>query len=242
MTKSMFTTLLELPLFQGLGTADVTAIVEATRMEFDTVAAGQTLLHEGDACTGLTFVIGGQLTMRTPSADGSWHVDELVDAPAMLGLDVLYGSQRSNRHTYIARRETSVMHVTKSDVSDLTSRYEVFRLNVLNALTTQTVRTTVSLWLPPADTLEGRIIRFMHNHVQRPAGYKCFDISQILLGQYLGEDPRYISAALARLRKLGLVRTDRRMVEIDAFENLLREFALYRSRQGDKYRKVSITK
>lgn len=224
MAKTMYTTLLELPLFQGLGIDDITRIVEGMELDFNVVNEGRRLIAEDSPCTGLTFLLSGQLRVSTASADRSWHVEELLDAPSVVGLDVLYGSRRTHRHSYVAHQRSRVMFVAKHGVGALIARFDVFRINVLNALTTQVERTRQPLWLPPDSSTEGRIIRFFLTHVQRPAGPKRFCISQARLGEYLGEDKRYVSAALHRLEQQGLLTNERRLISIEAFERLLRDY------------------
>lgn len=224
MTKTMYTTLLELPLFQGLGADTLTAIIETCEMDFHTAPAGHTLWRDGDTCTGLTFLIKGCLDATATSADGTWRVTEELRAPAVVGLEVLYGSRRTHRRTLSAQVASRMMHIDKPTVASLIKNYEVFRLNVLNSLTSQVIHSATPLWLPPQETTEGRIVNFFHCHVQRPAGYKVFDISQATLGAYLGEDPRYVARALATLAHEGLIRTGRRRVEVPQFERLLHRY------------------
>lgn len=217
----MFDTLLELPLFQGLGREDLTRILESTRMAFTTVRKDVTFIRQGEACTGLTFIIDGRVDMLTRSADNSWEVAEQVSTPAVVGTDVLYGRLRTHRHSYTALATTRIMQMDKRTAAALTSYFEVFRLNLLNLLTTTIVRRDQLLWLPPSPSLEARLIAFFRLHIDRPAGYKRFTISLPQIGAYLGEDPRYVSRALHRLADNGLIRLGRRMIEIPTFERLL---------------------
>ena len=80
----MFDTLLGLPLFQGLGKADLTRILESTRMDFVTVKSDTVFLHQGDLCMGLTFVIDGRVEMKTSAADRRWSVVEEMATPAVI--------------------------------------------------------------------------------------------------------------------------------------------------------------
>lgn len=229
MTKSMYNTMLELPLFQGLGQNDLTRIVESTHLDFRSAMNGRTLFRQGDLCEGLTFVIEGSFTVITTSADGTWQVEEMLEAPAVIGLDVLYGSQRTYRRTYVARQTSRLVFLTKQSVSAFIRFFDVFRINVMNMLTTQAVRTDAPHWLPGEKTLEGRIVHFLLTHVSRPAGPKRFLISQHQLGRYLGVAPRYISAALHNMHEHKLLRAERRAIEVDAFENLLRDFRYFKN-------------
>ena len=78
------------------------------------------------------------------------------------------------------------MRVDKRTLAALTSYFEVFRIHVLNTLSALVARQRQLQWMPAPQTLEGRIVHFMRNHVQRPAGYKLFRISLSTLGAYLG--------------------------------------------------------
>ena len=221
MKQSMFETLLSLPLFQGLGSADLTRILESTRMEFNTLKAGSTFLHQDETCTGLTFVIDGHVEMETFSANRSWSVVEEMAVPSVIGTEVLYGRTRTHLHNYTALTSTRIMQMDKRIAAALTGYFEVFRLNLLNLLTTNIVRREQLHWLPPTKTLDGRIVSFFRTHIIRPAGSKRFHISLPELGAYLGEDPRYISKALHRMQNKGLLTLNRRLIEIPSFERLL---------------------
>lgn len=217
----MFDTLLSLPLFQGLGHADLTRILESTRLEFETAAANTTIIQQDQPCTGLTFVLQGNVVMQTESADRSWSVEETLAPPAVEGLEVLYGSLRSHRHTLTTRSETRLLQMDKRTVGALTAYFEVFRLNVMNLLTTTIVRRDLLQWLPAEQSLKGLIRSFMRAHVQRPAGHKVFCISQRQIGNYLGEDKRHISRALHEMEVAGLLRLERKSIDIPSFETLL---------------------
>ena len=217
----MFDTLLELPLFQGLSRDDLTRILESTHLDFFSQKKGSTLFRQDDGCTGLTFVIEGTLRQNTLSADRTWSVDEQLGARSLIGLDVLYGSTRTHRHTYTALCHTRLVHMDKRTAGALIAYFEVFRLNVLNRLTTEAIRQAQVRWLPSARSLDGRIATFMRQHVQRPAGPKTFHISQQQLGEYLGEEYHTVGRAITRMENEGLLTKGHRYIDIPAFETLI---------------------
>lgn len=219
----MFDTLLQLPLFQGLGQADLTRILESTHLNFETLPKDSTVVRQDKICSDVILVIEGKLRQNTQSADHSWSVDEEVGARSLIGLDVLYGSTRTHRHTFTTLCPTRLLRVDKRTVAALTDYFEVFRLNVLNWLTTRAVRQTQPQWLPAPDSLCGRIIAFMRSHVEYPAGHKVFHISQQQLGQYLGEDYRYISKALNQLQQQQLIHKKIKQIDIPSFESLIKQ-------------------
>lgn len=221
MEQTMFDTLLELPLFQGLSREDLTRILESTRLAFDTLSQGATVVRQDEICTGLTFVIRGDVISTTAAADRSWSIEETLTAPILQGLDVLYGTRRTHSRTLTAAGTVNTLTMDKQTFGALTRYYEVFRLNVLNLLTTHISRQAQPMWLPPPNDLKGRIIQFMRMHVERPAGMKRFNISHKLLGLYLGEDSRYISYAIHDMQEQGLLEIGRRTIIIPAMEKLI---------------------
>lgn len=221
MEQSMFETLLALPLFQGLGQADLTRILESTHIDFITVDSGEVICQQDTPCNHIYFVIEGTLVTRTLSADRHWSVVEHITDHAILGLEVLYGRRRTYSSTATALHRSRLLRIDKRTMGALFRYYEVMQINAFNRLTSELDRRDSLLWLPPAATLEGRIVQFCRSHVGRPAGFKRFEISQHTLGQYLGEDQRYIAKALQRLETEGILTRQRRSFEFPAFEQAI---------------------
>lgn len=223
MEQSMYDKLLSLPLFQGLGQNDLTRILESTHLTFETAVPQTVLVRQDDLCNTVVFVMDGDIEFSTQSADHSWSVTEHLPAPMAIGLDSLYGSSRVYQATCTTATSAHILCVDKRTIAALTGYFEVFRINVLNALSTLSARQRQLQWMPAPATLEGRIVRFLRHHVQRPAGNKHFDITLRILGAYLGEDYRYVSRALHALQDKGLLRLGRRFIEVPAFENIIKE-------------------
>lgn len=216
----MFETILALPLFQGLSYDDVTRIVESVPLGFETRSADEVVCRQDAQCTHVYFVIEGSLSTHTYAADRTWAVEEVEPAGAVVGLEVLFGRRRSYRSTCTAVGRVRLLVVDKRTMGALFRYFEVMQLNAFNRLTSDIARYEQRLWLPPATTLEGRIVSFMQAHVVRPAGWKRFTISHATLGSYLGEDQRYVSRALHRMQEASLLKLGRKSIEVEAVEKL----------------------
>ena len=219
----MYDKLLSLPLFQGLGHNDLTRIIESTHLSFETAAPDTTLIQQDELCKAVLFVMDGKTESITASADRSWRVAEHLPTPQMIGLYELYGSTRTFQCSCTSLSTVHILEVDKRTIAALTGYFEVFRINVLNTLSTAIARQLQPMWLPASSTLEGRIVHFLRTHVQRPAGYKRFEMSLRTIGQYLGEDYRYVSRALHALQERQLIRLERRCIEIPSIEKLIQE-------------------
>ena len=59
--NTMFDTLLQLPLFQGLAQEDFTNILGKVKLSFTKHKAGEVIVKAGDTCSQLIFVLKGEI-------------------------------------------------------------------------------------------------------------------------------------------------------------------------------------
>lgn len=79
--ETMFDTLLQLPLFQGLCNEDFTSILEKVKLHFIKHKAGETIIENGSACTQLCFLLKGEVSIVTNSPQNIYTVIEQMEAP-----------------------------------------------------------------------------------------------------------------------------------------------------------------
>ena len=63
--ETMFDTLLQLPLFQGLCHEDFTSILDKVKLHFIKHKAGETIIESGTLCTQLCFLLKGEISIVT---------------------------------------------------------------------------------------------------------------------------------------------------------------------------------
>ena len=78
--ETMFDTLLQLPLFQGLCNEDFTSILEKVKLHFIKHKAGETIIENGSACTQLCFLLKGEVSIVTNSPKNIYTVIEQMEA------------------------------------------------------------------------------------------------------------------------------------------------------------------
>lgn len=93
------------------------------------------------------------------------------------------------------------MSFSRKELMKLSDNYEIFRINQLNILTTQTQKSERRLFRVPPKTLEERIIRFFESHCLRPAGEKTFHIKMTRLAEEMNVKRIYVSNALNEMEK-----------------------------------------
>lgn len=220
-TRSPFSlALVTLPLFQGMGKADLTSILGQTKFGFRKVAEGKPVVKEHDACTHLHFLQKGTLTVESVADDHGYRLTELLAAPAILQPEHLFGLHQHYTRTFTAKTSCQFITLDKMEVIRLMSDYEIFRLNLLNTLTAQTQKANRECWHIPPTTLEGHITRFIRRHCLTPDGEKTLHIKMTRLATELNDSRIDISHALNDMQRRGLLTLYRGRICIPQLEKL----------------------
>lgn len=217
--------LLRFSLFQGLSRAELLQMAGNTKFGFLKVPAGKSVVKEGDTCQMLYFLVSGQLTMVTRSDDRHYRVEEQLSAPWLLQPDALFGAHprfSSSVHTVAA---SHFITLSKDEVLRLSDDFLIFRLNLLNLLSTLSQRRGHQQWRRTPGSLRLRIVRFLMDHCIYPAGPKMVYVLMEQLGHELNDSRLDISHALNALQADGLLVLHRGRIEIPSLERLISQSA-----------------
>lgn len=135
---SMYEMLMQLPVFQGVSSDQMTHILEVTRFEFKTFREGEVICNSGDYCRGVTFLLSGRLKMVTPVFNNRMHITQVFEAPYTFSMHHLFGADLNAHSTLKAHSDrTGVMLLPKTDFLRLMHENEVPLINVMNMLCTR---------------------------------------------------------------------------------------------------------
>ena len=213
--------LLELPLFQGMSRNDLNQVVAHTKFGFLKFSKNKVVVSEGDACRHIYFLMSGKLSVTGRSDDGSYSIEEVMMAPGVLQPERIFGwSQRFTR-TFTTATSCNMARIDKSQVMELTAKFEIFRLNLLNIVSTQIQRLSHQPWRQKPQGIRQKIARFTEQHCLYPAGKKTLHIKMETLAQAINESRLNVSRELNSMHEEGLIRLTRGIIEIPALENLI---------------------
>lgn len=219
--ETMFDTLLQLPLFQGLAQEDFTSILERVKLHFTKHKAGETLLEEGVSCNELVFVLKGEVSFNASPADGKYSFTEYFAAPYLIEPQSMFGMKTSYIATYRAKTEVHTVSVNKAFVMKELFGYEIFRLNYMNIISNRAQMLYTRLWTTPADHTEARIIHFILTHTERLSGEKSLKIRMEDLAQIINETRMSVSKALNHMQEKGLVKLFRGEILVPEIAKLI---------------------
>lgn len=219
--NTMFDTLLQLPLFQGLAQEDFTNILGKVKLDFTKHKAGEVIVKAGDTCSQLIFVLKGEVSSYTSSADASYSFTEYYQAPYVIEPQSLFGMNTSYVSTHTAQTETHTVSISKAFAMSELFRYDIFRLNYMNIISNRAQSLNNRLWAKTADNLEKRIGNFILTHTERLSGRKILKIKMEELAQVVNDTRMGVSRALNSMQEKGLLELRRGEIMIPDAEKLL---------------------
>ena len=213
--------LLQFPLFQGMSRDDLEIVAGHTRFGFQKVTAGRQIIHAGDPCTHLYFLINGSLRVETFSDDSRYSVTEQMSSPYILQQESIFGYYQRYTHNFYALTDANFLTLDKEEVVRLSEDFLVFRLNLMNHLATQSQKLIQMQWRRSPLSLRERIVRFFFQHTLYPAGPKTFHILMERLAEEVNDSRLNVSRALNRMQESGVIELHRGRIEIPQLERLL---------------------
>ena len=208
------------PLFQGMSKRELTEIVGQTRFDFSRHGAGSTIATEGSPCESLLFLLNGTITLCRHSDDYSCIVEEHLPAPSLFFVPHLFGLQRRHGGTYIARDQCETLAIAKEEVLHLIDRYDIFRINLLNFLSTRVQRLSHRPFRPYPHNLREKICRYLSDRCVHPGGEKDFRVKMEQIAMEIGESRLNVSHELHAMERDGLLALGRSLVHVNAMEKM----------------------
>ena len=212
--ETMFDTLLQLPLFQGLCHEDFTSILDKVKLHFIKHKVGETIIESGSPCKQLCFLLKGEVSIVTSSKENIYTVIEQMEAPYLLEPQSLFGMNTHYTSAYVAHTEAHTVSISKAFVLSDLFRYDIFRLNYMNIVSNRAQNLYTRLWDRAPKDIEDKIIRFILAHIERMTGEKLFKVKMDDLARILDDTRLNVSKALNGLQELNLLELHRKEIRI----------------------------
>ena len=201
--------------------SDIADVVSQTKFGFVKFGRSKTIVNEGDACNGIYILISGTISTMSRADDNSYSLTETMKAPAVIQPERIFGLTQYYSLTVTAVTACSFIRLSKAEILRLSERYEIFRLNLLNMISTQGQRLSRLPWHPVPKDIHSKIIRFFLSRCQHPTGMKTFNIKMETLAHEIAESRLNVSRELNRMQAEGLIQITRGIIRIPSFEKLI---------------------
>ena len=105
MELTMFERLLQLPLFQGMTTQEVSDVMSHVRLDFVNYHRGDEIVMQGESCKKLIYIISGEVMAEHKNADLPFTLTEQLPDLKVLEPYNLFGMYQtySRNHQFISK-------------------------------------------------------------------------------------------------------------------------------------------
>lgn len=220
MEYSMYNTLLQLPLFQGMSKDELSEIIERVKLHFVKVGDRRSLFVQGEPCDKLAFLLGGTLLAETTAPCGTFTFVEVCDTPMMIEPHSLFGQCPCYKASYTAQGEVALLTIDKHYIHDVLASYEIFRMNFFNQLSYRAEQLYRRVWSIEPQSLEGRLAYFIRSLCSMPQGTKMMRIKMEDLAQIMDDTRLNISNILNKWQREGRIEMRRKEFVIHQVEEL----------------------
>lgn len=210
MEYTMFDTLLQLPLFQGMSKSEMSEVIEKAKFHFQQFADKEVLFRQGEECAQLVFLLKGELSSETLAPNTLFSLEESIIGPSIVEPSSLFGKRPCYKGTYTARGGASILTIDKQYIYGVLDQYEVFRMNFFNLLSSKTEQLYEKIWSITPQELEGRIIHFIRSVCNSPKGEKTLKVKMEDLAKLLDDTRLNVSNVLNKWQEEGLIEMHRK--------------------------------
>ena len=216
----LYDKLLELPLFIGISTDELSDIVGQTKFSFHKLAADKPLVSKEEKCTQLFFLMSGTLRVVSHADSHRYRIEEELSSPAVIQPEHFFGLMQRYTKDFTAQTDCSLLSLDKSEVLRLLDNYLIFRLNLLNCISMQAQRMGRIPWRQQSNDIRQQFVSFLRLRCLTQAGHKVLRIKMEDLAHELHQSRLNISRMLNDLQCEGLLTISRGIVTVPQLEKL----------------------
>lgn len=223
METTMYDTLLQLPLLQGLRKEDFTHIIEKVRFHFLNYDNDEFIVRQGESCHQLMFLLEGEIIAQTTDEDHGFLLSETLTSPLLIEPYSLFGMYPCYNATYQARGKAKLLVIDKSYLLKNLHNYEIFRLNFYNILCNRAQAVQQKLWNAHIGSLKEKLANFFLLRCNSKDGEKKLAIGMEELARLINETRINVSKQLNTLRDKGVIQLKRKEIYIPDMSEFLKE-------------------
>lgn len=217
----MYQQLMQLPLFQGVSTEKITALVEKLPFHFLKFRNGEQVFAAGDPCTHIKFIVSGQVRLETPFSKLRITMHQTVSNPHVLAAESLFGRDTAYPYTAISDGACGILQLRKSDYIKMITSDKVFLFNILNYLSSGSQRSLLMPLTVKDGSVAERLAMIVDNLSISGATNIGFRYKQKDLCTLLGTQRTTLVSMLDRLSDQGIVEYDSNELKILDLQGLI---------------------
>lgn len=153
----MYETIMDLPLFKGVGKDQVSQFLEKIPLTFNNYEEGEEISSPGEEVKMIKFIIRGEVDICNRLEGNDITVVERSGVGRVLGADRLFGISTGYPFRIVAREKTSIMQFKKDQYVNLLYSDRIYMLNFFNYLSLRAQRPAEAVSVFANGDIAGRL-------------------------------------------------------------------------------------
>lgn len=133
----MFETLIGLPLFRGVSRDRMASVVGMAKFHFLKHDPDSQIVHSGNKCSHLLFLLNGSVRVNAHTSDGKLSVSYTLRAPEVIAPEFLFGRTTAYPCDVVTAETVNILQISKADYIQILNTDQVFMFNYLNYLSSR---------------------------------------------------------------------------------------------------------
>lgn len=200
----MTSTLLSLPLFQGLTMDQMMSILEKVRIDFVS-PKDEDFLHRGERQEKILFILKGDVVREMTDPSGRCVLQEHLYAPSLIEFSALFGRDVIAKASYRANGEVTLLSFDKHYMFDIFNHFKVVQMNMLNLLCARIQTLQDKLLQDRGSTIAASFLRMVNSLSESSVGEKQLIVTRVDLADMIGCSRRHMSEEIVKWEEQGLI-------------------------------------
>lgn len=202
---SMYDTIMDLPIFKGISTQQVSEFLEKTHIEFVNYKRDDIIYTRGEPCTDIRYLISGSIRLTHNHISGRCAINEVLHPGCVLGVERLFGLNTIYPDTATACLDSSILRFGKEQFLSLLASDNIYLINCLNYLSLRAQRPVDALAYLYSGSLLGHLAYWVSTMTDRDAVSVELKASTADLSALTSIAPDQVKSQLAKMRADGLI-------------------------------------
>jgi CRP-like cAMP-binding protein len=193
------------PLFKGLSTTDIEAIISLVPYRIRKFMAGTLISQSGETVNSLMIVISGIVKGEMVDDTGKVIKIEDIPAPGTLATAFIFGNRNRFPVNVVAISDGEILSIDKPDFLKLLMRNDIVLVNFLNLISNRSQFLSEKIKFLTFKTIKGKLAHFILQKAEHDRKSIVLDMTQNDLADFFGVARPSVSRALGELEQDGFI-------------------------------------
>ena len=202
------------PLFKGVPTTDIEAILSAVPFRLIKFKTGSLISQSGEPVNSLLVVIKGMVKGEMVDDAGRVIKIEDIPAPGALATAFIFGNRNWFPVNVIALSDGELLSIDKPEFLKLLMKNHTILVNFLNIISDRSQFLSEKIKFLNFNTIKGKLAHFILQKAENDKSSIILDMTQNDLADFFGVARPSVSRALGELEQEGLIEASGKKIRI----------------------------